>query len=374
MAQNITWKAAAVVAAVFVAAGGGGFYLGRMTALSSSKAETELNIRLNRSDLEYLDQVEGTILVTGHKSPDTDTVSSSMAYAALLRELGYDARPVVLGSINSETQYVLDAAGAEVPELLEDAAGCNMLLVDHSEYTQSAEGMQDANIIGIIDHHGDGSITTGSQLVYDARPLGATATIIWIRYRNYGIEPDRQTAMLLLGAILSDTYHLKSSTTTAADHEAVAALSKIAGMEDTDAFYDAMYRDAISYEGMSDKDIFYSDYKEYEAGSKKFSIGCVNAYDEEAAKDLAARMKPQAAASLAETGMDLAFVQITILHDDVSITYLVPCDDAADEVLETAFGDRAAADGTSYVLDPGISRKQVTVPAVTDVLNAYPKE
>ena len=115
--------------------------------------------------------------------------------------LGYDARPVVLGEMNNETKYILEAAGVEAPELLEDASGCKMVLVDHSDYEQSAEGLQDARIISIIDHHGDGSVRTGNQLIYDTRPLGATATIIWMRFRNYGLEPDRQTAHIMIGSI-----------------------------------------------------------------------------------------------------------------------------------------------------------------------------
>ena len=70
----------------------------------------------------------------------------------------------------------------------------------------------------------------------------------------------------------------------------------------------------------------------------------------------------------------LSFAQISIFHDDVSITYLVPSDEAADEVLKTAFEGEAVYDGTSYRLEPGISRKQVLVPAITDVLESHPKE
>lgn len=76
-----------------------------------------------------------------------------------------------------------------------------MILVDHSDYSQSAEGLNEANVISIIDHHGDGSVTTGNQLIYDARPLGSTATIIWIRYRNYGIEPGISRKQVLVPAI-----------------------------------------------------------------------------------------------------------------------------------------------------------------------------
>jgi Inorganic pyrophosphatase/exopolyphosphatase len=194
--------------------------------------------------------------VTGHKSPDSDTVGSSIAYAALLQALGYDSQPVVLGDINNETKYILETGGLEAPMLLEDASGCNMVLVDHSEYTQSAEGLQDANVITIIDHHGDGSVTTGNQLIYDARPLGSTATIIWIRYRNYGIEVDQKTAYAMVGSILSDTKNLQSATTTYADREALKELSLRAEINDTDAMYQEMFLASISYDGMTDEEIF----------------------------------------------------------------------------------------------------------------------
>ena len=132
----------------------GGFFLGKSIEASHYQQERQLDILLNRSDLEGLGEVEDTIYVTGHKSPDSDTVCSSIAYAALLQKLGYDATPVVLGEINHESEYILEAAGLEAPEQLVDASGLNMVLVDHSEYIQSADGLTDANIISIIDHHG----------------------------------------------------------------------------------------------------------------------------------------------------------------------------------------------------------------------------
>ena len=132
---------------------------------------------------------------------------------------------------------ILIAAGLETPKLLEDASGLNMVLVDHGEYTQSADGLKDAHIITIVDHHGDGAVTTGNPLIYDARPIGSAATITWLRYRSYGVEPDRQSTIMMMGAILSDTKNLQSGTTTFADREAVKVLSGIGGITDVDAFY-----------------------------------------------------------------------------------------------------------------------------------------
>ena len=370
--RKLLITAAVILGAILI--GAAGFLAGRNEAESRFTAERELNIRLNRSDLDGLGEIEGPIYVTGHKSPDSDAVCSAIAYAALLRELGYDARPVILGDINNETRFILEQSGLEVPMLLEDASGCKMVLVDHSEYSQSAEGLKDANVISIIDHHGDGSVTTGNQMIYDARPIGATATIIWLRYRNYGIRPEPQIARAMAGAILSDTTNFRASGTTFADREAVKDLSRLAGIEDTDALFQELFKASISYDGMSDDEIFLNDYREYEAGSKKYGIGVINAYDDEAAKELALRMKNTLPSLHTPTGMDMLFAQISIFHDDLSITYLVPSGEAAAEVLEAAFGDRAVFDGTSFRLEPGISRKVVLVPAITDVLNAYPSE
>lgn len=374
MNQKKRWIMLGCIVILLALAGIGGFYLGKSTEAGSNQIDHAFNILLNRSELDGLGEIEGRIYVTGHKSPDSDTVGSSIAYAALLRSLGYDAVPVVLGQINHETEYILKAAGLETPELLEDASGLNMVLVDHSEYTQSAEGMKDANVISIIDHHGDGSVSTSNPLIYDARPIGSTATIIWLKYRDYGVEPDQQTAIAMIGAILSDTKNMQSETTTFADREAIKALSARSGISDIDLFYQEMYRELLSYEGKSDEEIFFTDYKEYEIGGRKVSVGCINAYDEEGAKDLAERMKEAMPLAQKKKDMDLSFAMISIIHDDISITYLVPSDDLADEVLKEAFGDTAAFDGTSYRFEPYMSRKAVFIPAITDVLESNPKE
>ncbi len=370
--KTILWTLITIILASAV--GTGCFFAGRATADGDYKARLDYNIKLNRSDLDGLGKIDGKIYVTGHKSPDADTVGSSIAYATLLNKLGYDAKPVVLGSVNKETAYVLEKAGLDTPELLEDASGCNMVLVDHSEYSQSASGLADANIISIIDHHNDGSVITGNQLIYDARPLGSTATIIWLRYRNYGVEPDKQTACAMIGSILSDTNNLKSDTTTFADREAIKDLEALAGIDDINSFYQEMFKASISYDGMTDEEIFMSDYKEYESGGTKYSIGCVNAYDEAAAKDYIKRMKENIYSYVKKNGMNMGFAQISIFHDDISITYIVPSDDAASEVIQTAFGDKAVFDGESYRLEPGISRKKDLVPAINDILEAHPKE
>ena len=366
--------AAAVAVVLIIAAFLIGTQIGSSKAYAEHQEIEEKHITWNRSELKYLLGTDETIYVAGHKSPDTDAVCSAILYANLLQELGYDAQPVVLGEINNETKYVLETAGVEEPPLLEDASGKTMVLVDHSDYQQSADGIEDANIIMIIDHHGDGTVITGNQIVYDARPYGSTATIIGVRYINYGIEIDPQTAMLMLAAILSDTKNLQSDNTTPADSGALEDLKASAGIEDVDAFYQDMYKALISYEGKTDEDIFFSDYKEYESSGTPFAIACVDVYDEDEAKLMAERMKKVFPSVLPSIDMDIVIVQVSVFHDGLSLNYLVPANDVSAEVLEAALEGQAVFDGTSYVLKPGVSRRQVLVPAISDVLEWHPKE
>lgn len=351
-----------------------GFYdLGKHNAEQKILAEKEFTVMINRAELETLQLVDGPIYVFGHKSPDSDTVCTSIVYAELLKQLGYDAKAVVLGKINNETAYILKTAGVAEPEILDDAAGKNVVLIDHSEYIQSADGLNDANIISIIDHHGDGSVVTGNQLIYDARPIGATAAIVWIRARNYGLELNKSMATLLLGAILSDTSNLKSATS--ADRAAFDELQKIAGVSDTEAFYQEMFKASISYAGMTDMEILESDIKNYEGGGRMYTIGCISAYDEAAAKNLAERMKVLMPDLVTARGVELGYAQISIFHDDISMNFIVPSDETAAEVLKAAFPDNEPEfDGTSYIFNPGMSRRKTLVPALTDVLAAHPGE
>lgn len=374
MKRKTGWISLGCALILIVAAGIGGFFLGKNRESGRFMAEKEFMIRLNRSELEGLGDISERIYVTGHKSPDSDTVGSSIGYASLLRALGYDAAAVLLGPVNRESAIILETAGLEMPEILPDAAGRTMVLVDHSEYAQSADGLEDAKIIGIIDHHGDGSVLTANPLIYDARPLGSTAAIVWMKYLDYGMEPDQQTAIMMLGSVLSDTSNLRSASTTFADREAVRALSALSGISDTDAFYREMYRESLSYEGNTDEEIYLSDYKEYDIGGFKVSVGSVNAYDEAAAKELAERMKKIMPQMKLSAGMDLSFAMVSIKRDDLSATWLVPAEEEEEAVLAAASWGQADVDGTSYIIRPSMSRKADFIPGITKVLNSVWKE
>ncbi len=361
---------AAVAAAALCLAAAGGFLIGKAAGKTRAAEERELLRTLNRGALESLSAEEGIIYVIGHRSPDTDTVCSAIAYAQLLNALGYPAEAAVTAPVNRETAYILKEAGADEPPVLDDASGKSIFLVDHSEYAQAAEGMTGARIVGIIDHHGVGTVTTGHQVVYEARPIGATATIVWLDYLNYGVELDRTTALLLLGAVLSDTDNLMGSTTTETDRQALSALAKCAGVTDVAALYKSIRAEKLSYEGMSDEDIFFSDYKEYEVNGVRFGIGLVSAVDEEIAAALAERMKEIIPACLEKQDVDLLYVSVGMRENGEKIDRIVPGNERSAEVFEAAFPHYDEYDGTSFIFRTGLGRKTLFVPGLTDYLTA----
>ena len=382
-------KIIAIVLALCIA-GAAGFYIGNARGITEGTAQGEaqgasqamaarqelLDLQeLNRQSIAKLQLTDGPIYVIGHKSPDSDTICSAIAYARLLQQLGFNAQPAANGAPNNESKYILKLAGADAPPVLEDASGKNIFLVDHSEYLQATAGLQDANIVGIIDHHGIGSVTTGQQVLYDARPIGATATIIWLSYLNYGQQIDKQTATLLLGAVLSDTGNLTASTVTEADKKAVPALAKIAGIDDVDALYDILHKEAISYDGMTDMEILFLDYKEYEAGGVKFGIGLLNSIDEPTSKELSARMKAILPEGFKTRDVDLMYASVGIRENGEKIDYIVPANEYSDAVFKAAFPNYNDYDGTAYIFrTPGLGRKSRFVPGLTDYLMAHPHE
>ena len=353
----------------------GGFFAGRSVGRDQAAGESKALHEANRSSVENMIVENGPVYVIGHKSPDTDTVCSAIAYARLLNLLGVEAEARVTDKVSNETAFILREAGVEQPPVLEDASGEDIFLVDHSEYAQSAEGMRDAHIVGILDHHGIGSVNTGHQVVYEARPIGATATIVWLDYQNYGLEIDKPTAHILLGAILSDTNGLTVSTVTGTDKQAAADLAEIAGVTDTGEFAKKIHLEALSYEGMSDEEILFSDYKEYETAGVTYGMGLANAFDEEIAADLSERMKAAMTDSAGKVDVDLLYATVGIREGDVKVDYVIPLEGKSEEILKEAFPNYDEYNGTAYIYrSGGLGRKTKFVPGMTEFLGTHPHE
>lgn len=147
-----------------------------------------------------------------------------------------------------------------------------VILVDHNEKLQSVEGLDEAEILEIFDHHNLGSITTTSPINFRNMAVGSTCTIVYLMYKERNITPPKEIAGALLSGILSDTLILKSPTATPKDVEAVDYLSKIAEV-DYKVYGMDLLKAGTSLEGMTKEDVLYNDFKIYTVEDKKFAIG-----------------------------------------------------------------------------------------------------
>lgn len=148
----------------------------------------------------------------------------------------------------------------------------NVILVDHNEKLQSVEGLEEANILEIFDHHNLGSITTSAPINFRNMAVGSTCTIVYTLYKERNVNLPKEVAGALLSGILSDTLVLKSPTATPRDVEAVEELARIAGV-DYQVYGMDMLKAGTSLEGMSKEDVLYNDFKLYTINEKTFAIG-----------------------------------------------------------------------------------------------------
>ncbi len=221
--------------------------------------------------------MENKILIFGHKNPDTDTICSSMVKQILNEKDGKtNTQAVRLGNVNKETQYVLDYLKIEAPEFIESVKeGQEVILIDHNEFSQSADGIEKAKIIGVIDHHRIANFQTTEPLYYTARPYGCTSTILFKDFKQKGIEIEKTEAILMASAIISDTLLLKSPTTTSHDKEALEELAKIANI-DLDTYGIEMLKAGTDLDDFSEEELINLDAKKFEENGVKCVIAQVN--------------------------------------------------------------------------------------------------
>lgn len=310
-------------------------------------AETALLADLLRS----VDYGDGVTYVIGHKSPDADTIGSAIAYAWLLQQLGINARPAAAAEVNRETRYALDLFGMAQPEILTDAAGKQFILVDHSEYSQALDGMKDARVVGIVDHHGIGDVRNTQRIPVLSLPAGAAASIVYRMYLDCGVEIPRDMARVLLMAVLSDTKGMNSNVTQL-DREAVDALRVIAEISDIGALYAGMKAAKASFEGMTVSEIFHSDYKEYTAGAVTFGVSSVYTEAEESLAELAEKIEAEFPSLYAQDGQDLLFCLIST--DETS--WMIWYGEGAEQSVRESFPEYDGSGRMIFV--PKASRKE----------------
>ena len=216
-------------------------------------------------------------IVFGHKSPDTDSICSTIAMANLQTKIkGEEVLPCRLGEINEETKYALEKFSVETPKLINKIEeGQRVILVDHNEFTQSVEGIENAKIEAVVDHHRINNFETSEPLFYYAQPVGCTATILFELYRSNNIEIEPKIAGIMLSAIISDTLLLKSPTTTEKDKIALEELSKIAKVDVNNYGID-MLKAGTDLDKYTEEELIRLDAKKIEKEDVKYIIAQVN--------------------------------------------------------------------------------------------------
>ncbi|WP_087016081.1 manganese-dependent inorganic pyrophosphatase [Thaumasiovibrio subtropicus] len=215
------------------------------------------------------------ILVVGHKNPDSDSICSALVAEALLKARGLEAKAIRQGEINRETQFILEKAGMDKPELRTEVAGENIWLVDYSDLAQGPDDIAQAEILGIVDHHRLGDVTTTNPLEAWIWPVGCTSTILFNLFKMENAEITRPIATLMLSAILSDTVGFASPTCTDKDKQAVAELAPLAGVEDLDAFIKNLLIAKTDIEGLTPAELVEKDLKAYPFNDRQVIVGQV---------------------------------------------------------------------------------------------------
>ena len=178
------------------------------------------------------------ILVFGHKNPDNDAICAAIGYAYLKNELArkngedvtYEA--CRLGPLPPETEWVLSEQGIEAPRLIERVGeGDKVILVDHNETQQSADGLLDAEILEIVDHHRIGGLVTANPIRFNNMPIGSCAAVVAREFEIQDVELPEGIAAALLSAMLTDTVIMKSPTTTDFDRALIPRIAEYVGLD-----------------------------------------------------------------------------------------------------------------------------------------------
>ncbi|NPA49807.1 MAG: manganese-dependent inorganic pyrophosphatase [Thermodesulfobacteria bacterium] len=296
-------------------------------------------------------------IVVGHKNPDTDSICAAISLAYLKNKLGVEAKPAAQGELNPESKFVLDKFGFQAPEIVTDATGQKVFLVDHSDKAQSLDNLDKGEILGIVDHHKLGDITTPNPIEIWVWPVGCTCTVLKGMYDFYGVEIPKEIAGIMCCAILSDTVIFKSATCTDQDVKAAEELAKIAGIDDLKALGLEMFKVKSAIEGTPIRDLVYRDYKDFDMSGKKVGIGQLEVVDLSLLEPIKDQLYEELMKIKEEGGYHSIFFMLTdIMKEGTEL--LIASDEPS--VVEKAWGVKP--EGRSVWLPGVMSRKKQVVP------------
>jgi len=304
-----------------------------------------------------------SVQVFGHKSPDTDSTGSPIIWAWYLNTVkGIAAAPKLLGEPNTEAAFVLKRWNLDKPEIIAGVdAGAPVVIVDTNNPAELPDGINDADITTIIDHHKlVGGLETKGPIDITIRPLACTATIMVDLMGDDASKMPEAIKGAALSCILSDTLEFRSPTTT--DHDRAVAEKLAADLGVDIASYAAELFEAKSdISAFSDAELLRMDSKEYEVGGKQFRVSVL----ETTAPKLVLDRKDSLMASMVDVAQEDGADQVLLFVVDIlneEATLMVP-NDLVKTVAEKSFG--ATVTGDTVVLPGIMSRKKQIIPNLT---------
>lgn len=239
-----------------------------------------------------------------------------------------------------------------------------IILVDHNEKSQAVDGIGEAEILEIIDHHRLGSLETVSPVYFRNQPLGCTSTIIYQMYQEQRVEIPKEIAGLLLSAIISDTLMFRSPTCTPFDKGVAKRLAEIADV-DIEDHAKKMFRAGSDFKNKTTEEIFYQDFKIFHTEDCDFGVAQISTMSGEELEQIGEQLRPFLPQVLGEKRLNMVYVMLTdILEESSKIIF---AGEDAGKILAHAFKKQEDADG--ILLDGIISRKKQMIPTLMNEMS-----
>ncbi len=238
-----------------------------------------------------------------------------------------------------------------------------VILVDHNEKSQAVDGIEEAEIVEIIDHHRLGNIETMGPVFFRNQPVGCTATIVYQMYQEYGVELTPTIAGLLCSAIISDTLLFRSPTCTPVDEMAAHKLAEIAEI-DLEEMAQAMFKAGSNLSGKSAEEICFQDFKQFTVNDIVFGVGQINSMSKEELQEVKEVLEPYLPEVLKKNHLQMVYFMLTdILAES---TELICCGNNAKSYITDAFDLKEDAD--KLILKGVVSRKKQLIPTLVSEL------
>ncbi len=234
-----------------------------------------------------------------------------------------------------------------------------IILVDHNEPSQAVDGIEEAELLEVIDHHRIGSIETMVPVFFRNQPLGCTATIIYQMYNEAGVAVPRDIAGLLCSAILSDTLIYRSPTCTETDKKAAEELAEIAGIN-AEEYASEMFAAGSNLSSKSPEEIFYQDFKKFVVGETTFGVGQITSMTQTELDAIKDKLVPYMQKALSDHDVGMIFFMLTNIMQ--ASTELLYAGSGSRELAEASFHHEGTEE--SIILRNTVSRKKQIIPAM----------